>query len=142
MNPLRKIGRTAAPLLALAAVLAVSPPAGGAQSGDATVSASLVDPSVDAGQPAEFHIDVVNGRPDHPPSMPPVDGLTINYSGESQSQRINFGSGFQMERTVTTTYVYSIETSRRRAFHHSRPADRRGRHHPAHAAHHAHRARR
>ncbi len=112
MNPSRRIGNPAARLLlTLAAILAVAfCPAAWAD--NATVSATLVDPSVDAGQPAEYHIDVINGRLERPPLPPHVDGLTITAAGQNQSQQINLGFGTGMQRTVTTTYLYNIETSR------------------------------
>ena len=112
MNPSSRIGSRVAFALACAALFAVALPAVRARGSDVTVAASLADPSVEAGQPTEYHIDVINGRTEHPPPAPVVDGLTITYTGQSSSRQINFGNGFQMQQTVTTTYVYSVETSR------------------------------
>ena len=113
MTPSRRIGNPAARglLLTLATVLALALcPA--ARADNVTVSATLVDPSVDAGQSAEYHIDVINGRPERPPPPPAVGGLTITAAGQTQSQQINLGFGTGMQRTITTTYLYNIETSR------------------------------
>ena len=112
MSLSRRIGSRTALAVIFAAVLAGAVPGAPAQNGNVTVAASLVDPSVEAGQPAEYHIDVINGRPDSPPPAPVVDGLSITYAGERQSQQFQMGNGFQMQHTTTTTYLYSVETSR------------------------------
>ena len=93
MKPSPRTGRTRRALAAdpgirrsLLCVLLTGPVAAVAQSnGNATVSATLVDPSVDAGQPAEYHIDVVNGHPERRAARAAGGpGLTITYGGENQ----------------------------------------------------------
>ena len=111
MNPSRRIGNPAASLRLILIALAAMAFCPAAWAENVTVSATLVDPSVDAGQPAEYHIDVLNGRPEHAPPAPRVDGLTITAAGQTQSQQINLGFGTGMQRTITTTYIYNVETS-------------------------------
>jgi hypothetical protein len=80
-----------------------------ARAEDATVSANLVEAVVDAGQPAEYHIDVTDGHTDEAPPAPTVDGLTITYASESQSRQYSFDG--TVHSSTTYTYVYSIETT-------------------------------
>jgi hypothetical protein len=75
-----------------------------------SAAANLVEPVVDAGQPAEYHIEVTNGRPDSAPPAPAVEGLSISYAGQSQSRQYSFDGS--IHSSTTYTYVYSIETSR------------------------------
>ncbi len=84
--------------------------AGIARAQDASVSAGLVEPSVDAGQPAEYHIDVTDGHVEEAPPAPAVSGLTITYAGQSHSTQITGGFGSGFHSTETTTYIYSVET--------------------------------
>ncbi len=92
-------------LVALAAT-GVTP----ARADDVSAAASLVDAAVDAGQPAEYHIDVTNGRLDEPPPAPTVDGLNITFSSTTRSTQYRFDGS--LHGTSTTTFIYSIETSK------------------------------
>ena len=82
-----------------------------AASDNATVNAGFVEPSVDAGQPAEFHIEITNGTASKPPPAPQVDGLTFSFATQSESHQFSVDN-FQMHRQDTTIYVYSVETSK------------------------------
>ena len=81
-----------------------------ARGDEASVSAGLIDAAVDAGQPAEYHIDITNGRPDEAPPAPNVEGLSISYVHEMEARKYNFGAGFH--NSSVYTYIYSIETAR------------------------------
>lgn len=119
MNPSSRIGKTAAwplpllsVLLAAAFVLARPASAPGAQNrGSISVNAGFVDPSVDAGQPAEYHIEITNGTPDQPPPAPQVAGLTFTYAGRNQSHQFALDN-FQMRRVDIAIFIYSVETTR------------------------------
>jgi hypothetical protein len=82
-----------------------------ARGDDAAVSATLVEAVVDAGQPAEYHIDVTGGRAgDEAPPAPAVEGLSITLAGQTQSRQYSFDGSVHKE--TIRTYVYSIETNR------------------------------
>ena len=111
MNPPSRIGKAFAVLTLLAAVFffAVWPVSVLQASGSVSVNAGFVDPSVDAGQTAEYHIEITNGNTVHPPPEPKVDGLTFTYAGRNQSQQLTINN-FQPQYIVTTIYVYTVET--------------------------------
>ena len=121
MNPSSKIGKLFSPsrapcragswtaLLVLGLALAATGGVFPARGDESSVSASLVEAVVDAGQPAEYHIDITNGRPDEAPPAPAVEGLTITYTTETQSRQYSFNGA--VHSAATYTYVYSIETS-------------------------------
>ena len=96
----------------IAALLAVAAPALHAQSNTATVSASLVDPSVEAGDSAEYRIKIINGMPSQIPPAPEVGGLNITYQHPERTAQYEIGTGFQMRQMVTTTFVYRVDTTR------------------------------
>ena len=79
--------------------------------GDATVSAALADPNVDAGESAQYQVSVTNGTADRPPTAPVVDGLVVTYVGPSQQTSISLSNG-QFVRHTNTTYVYTVRTTR------------------------------
>jgi hypothetical protein len=115
MIPCSKIGKRAGlRLAALFSVLLLSWAAAGALTAraaeEASAAASLVEAVVEAGQPAEYHLDITNGQPDEAPPAPTVEGLSISYAGPSQSRQYSFDGTVHIARVYT--YVYSIETSR------------------------------
>jgi hypothetical protein len=114
MIPCSKIGKTARRRRALRwAVLLLGLAGAGAltaRAQEASAAASLVEAVVEAGQPAEYHLDITNGHPDEAPPAPLVEGLSISYAGPSQSRQYSFDGTVHSSRTYT--YVYSIETSR------------------------------
>ncbi len=119
MNPSPRIGKPPrAPhgwtrvlaCLWLALGLAAAVPRGQAASaGSPTVAASLSDPTVDVGQSAEYRIDVVGRAADHPPAVPAVEGLRFTFAGQNQSTQFDFNT---LTKTVTSSYVYSVEATR------------------------------
>ena len=78
---------------------------------EASVSAALPEPAVDAGESTQYQITVTSGTADKPPLPPVVDGLTIAYAGPSQQYTINLSNG-HFVRNVTVTYVFTVKTSR------------------------------
>ncbi len=78
---------------------------------DATVSATLLDPSVDAGETTQYRVTVDNGNADRPPNPPVVDGLTFTYLGPQQQYSFNAVNG-RFTRHSTVTYNYSVQTTR------------------------------
>ncbi len=123
MNPSSKIGRLpgagrrgvsprAGSWAALVLVLVLTAAPGGmtpARGDEPSASASLVEAVVEAGQPAEYHINITGGRLDEAPPAPAVEGLTITYTTETQSRQYSFDGA--VHSATTFTYVYSIETS-------------------------------
>ena len=87
----------------------VAPRSQGASAGSTTVTASLTEPSVEAGQAAEYRIDIVGAAPSGPPPAPSVDGLTIAFAGRSVTQQIDLGS---LSRVTTTTFIYTVGTTK------------------------------
>ena len=80
-----------------------------ASAGNATVTASLADPSVETGQPTEYRIDVVGGHADRPPPAPEVPGLSLAFAGKSYSFQFDSNT---LTKTDTTSYIYTVETTR------------------------------
>ena len=66
---------------------------------------------MDAGQPAEYHIEITNGHADKTPPAPTVDGLTFTFATQTESHQFSVDN-FQMHRQDTMIYVYSVETSK------------------------------
>ncbi len=92
-------------------LLPLIPTRGAGDDGDATVTASLLDPAVDAGESTQYRITVDNGTADKPPAAPAVDGLNISYFGPSQQYSINVING-RFERRVTVTYTFLVRTTK------------------------------
>ena len=117
MNPSPRIGKPArlpgrlVRLACLGAALFLSGrmPLRAATSGEPTVRAGIAEPTVEAGQPTEYRIDVVGGRADRTPPPPEVPGLNIVYSGQSRSIQYD---GNTLSSTDTLSYIYSVETAR------------------------------
>ena len=89
--------------------LAGGSPLRAAGPGNPTVTASLADPFVEAGQPTEYRIDVVGGRADRPPPAPEVPGLSLNFAGKSYSFQFDSST---LSKTDTTSYIYTVESIR------------------------------
>ena len=81
-------------------------------SGEASVSAALPEPSVDAGEATQYQITVTNGAADKPPLPPMVNGLTIAYLGPSTQRSFGIGTNGQFVHSETVVYVYSVNTTR------------------------------
>lgn len=74
----------------------------GALAGDVSVSASLSQASVAVGESAELTIAVSGARNAQGPERIEVEGLTINYAGQStQMQIVNF----DMKMTLSLNYI-------------------------------------
>ncbi len=109
-NRFSRIGRLARILCVACAALPLAGAGIARAQDDGSVTAGLVEPSVDAGQPAEYHIDITDGHVDEAPPAPSVSGLTITYAGQSHSTQITGGFGSGFHSSETTTYIYSVET--------------------------------
>ena len=113
MNLSSRIGRRPIGAVVFAALLALVPSAARAQMGSATVSASLADSSVEAGQSTEYRIKVVNGILTQIPPAPEVNGLNISYPPHmDRTMLLDVDKGLQMRQVVTTTFTYRIDTTR------------------------------
>ena len=66
------------------------------------VSASLTDTSTEVGQPVQYQIKITGARSANPPREISVDGLGINYSGQSTQVQMD---NFTVTMSVVHTYL-------------------------------------
>ncbi len=95
----KKAFPTSAVLAVFLALLCFAP---AARAAGVEVSASLTDTTTDVGQPVQYQIKITGARSANPPREISVDGLGINYSGQSTQVQMD---NFTVTMSVVHTYL-------------------------------------
>ena len=96
-------------VLSMAAILA--PPLGAQQSKrEYSLTASLANPQIPAGEYGVLQLKAVGGEPDSVPRSIAVKGLTIRYNGHQFHQESTVRNG-QVTMILNYTYYYKVEGS-------------------------------